>query len=292
MRWIGNRPVEVAEDVDHARRPVGGHDEPPGVDGAVVAPVREVDRAQLLDRHRAARPPGRVEVARPSPSRSSRRTAAPAARRSPAATAGRGGGGRGGRARRRAVVVVVVVGVVGRRGRRTCVVVRRARRRRTSSSSPLSQRSTSAGSRQHQRATSDAGGPSRRSLAPAPLPYGDRRMAAIEREWVALTSPTSARAGHGPHPCQGLYHRPAGAAADGGVHRHALQRRLLRALPGRAAGRAGHRVPRLEHPLPRQRGLLPARARARRHRRRRALAARAGRASRRSSSSATRAAGR
>jgi hypothetical protein len=35
-------------------------------------------------------------------------------------------------------------------------------------------------------------------------------MAAIQRDWVALTSPTSARAGHGPHPCQGLYHRPVG----------------------------------------------------------------------------------
>jgi pimeloyl-ACP methyl ester carboxylesterase len=35
-------------------------------------------------------------------------------------------------------------------------------------------------------------------------------MAAIERDWVALTSATGARAGHGPHPCQGLYHRPAG----------------------------------------------------------------------------------
>ncbi len=33
----------------------------------------------------------------------------------------------------------------------------------------------------------------------------------IERDWVALTSPTGSRAGHGPHPCQGLYHRPAGA---------------------------------------------------------------------------------
>jgi acetyl esterase/lipase len=32
----------------------------------------------------------------------------------------------------------------------------------------------------------------------------------IEREWVALTSATGARAGHGPHPCQGLYHRPTG----------------------------------------------------------------------------------
>ena len=36
-------------------------------------------------------------------------------------------------------------------------------------------------------------------------------MTSIEREWVALTSPTSSRAGHGPHPCQGLYHRPSGA---------------------------------------------------------------------------------
>lgn len=35
-------------------------------------------------------------------------------------------------------------------------------------------------------------------------------MATIERDWVALTSATSARAGHGPHPCQGLYHRPTG----------------------------------------------------------------------------------
>jgi pimeloyl-ACP methyl ester carboxylesterase len=32
----------------------------------------------------------------------------------------------------------------------------------------------------------------------------------IEREFVGLTSPTSSRAGHGPHPCQGLYHRAAG----------------------------------------------------------------------------------
>jgi hypothetical protein len=32
----------------------------------------------------------------------------------------------------------------------------------------------------------------------------------IERDWVGRTSPTSGRAGHGPHPCQGLYHRAAG----------------------------------------------------------------------------------
>jgi len=36
-------------------------------------------------------------------------------------------------------------------------------------------------------------------------------MADIERDWVALTSATSGRAGHGPHPCQGLYHRPVEA---------------------------------------------------------------------------------
>jgi pimeloyl-ACP methyl ester carboxylesterase len=42
------------------------------------------------------------------------------------------------------------------------------------------------------------------------LPYGDRRMTSIDRDWVALTSATSNRAGHGPHPCQGLYHRLAG----------------------------------------------------------------------------------
>lgn len=33
----------------------------------------------------------------------------------------------------------------------------------------------------------------------------------IEREWVSLSSPTMPAAGHGPNPCQGLYHRPAGA---------------------------------------------------------------------------------
>jgi hypothetical protein len=33
----------------------------------------------------------------------------------------------------------------------------------------------------------------------------------IEREWVSLESPTMPRAGHGSMPCQGLYHRPAGA---------------------------------------------------------------------------------
>ena len=35
-------------------------------------------------------------------------------------------------------------------------------------------------------------------------------MTSIERDWVAVDSPTGIRAGHGPHPCQGLYHRPAG----------------------------------------------------------------------------------
>src|SRR5687767_13594453 len=56
----------------------------------------------------------------------------------------------------------------------------------------------------------------RRSIEPVShrlVPYRDRRMAGIEQQWVALTSATSARAGHGPHPCQGLYHRPAAARA-------------------------------------------------------------------------------
>jgi hypothetical protein len=35
-------------------------------------------------------------------------------------------------------------------------------------------------------------------------------MVAIAQDWVALTSATGRAAGHGPHPCQGLYHRPAG----------------------------------------------------------------------------------
>jgi pimeloyl-ACP methyl ester carboxylesterase len=36
-------------------------------------------------------------------------------------------------------------------------------------------------------------------------------QAAVERTWVALESPTSRRAGHGSHPCQGLYHTAAGS---------------------------------------------------------------------------------
>ena len=34
-------------------------------------------------------------------------------------------------------------------------------------------------------------------------------MAEVRREWVSLPSPTSARAGHGSNPCQGLYHSVA-----------------------------------------------------------------------------------
>ena len=81
----------------------------------------------------------------------------------------------------------------------------------------------------------------------------------------------------GGHPCQGIYHRPAGAQPDDGVHRDALQRRLLRALSRQLPGRARVRLPRLEHAVPRQRGALPARPRARGDRRRSPLAARAGR---------------
>ena len=35
---------------------------------------------------------------------------------------------------------------------------------------------------------------------------------AITREWVSLESPTMGQQGHGTNPCQGIYHRPAGAA--------------------------------------------------------------------------------
>ena len=37
-------------------------------------------------------------------------------------------------------------------------------------------------------------------------------MAEIIREWVGLPSPAIGRAGAGGHPCQGIYHRPAGQA--------------------------------------------------------------------------------
>jgi len=33
-------------------------------------------------------------------------------------------------------------------------------------------------------------------------------MDTVAREWVGLPSPTAGRAGHGSHPCQGIYHRP------------------------------------------------------------------------------------
>lgn len=36
----------------------------------------------------------------------------------------------------------------------------------------------------------------------------------IERTWVALASPTMGRAGHGTHPCQGIYHMPSGRRPD------------------------------------------------------------------------------
>ncbi len=78
-------------------------------------------------------------------------------------------------------------------------------------------------------------------------------------------------------PLPGPVPPPGRDAAQGRLHRHALQRRLHRALPRRAAGRARHRVPGLEHALPRQRAVLPPRARAGRHRRGRPLAARGGR---------------
>src|SRR5215469_3361682 len=70
---------------------------------------------------------------------------------------------------------------------------------------------------------------------------------------------------------------PSGAEpAIDRVHRNALQRRLLRALPGRPDGRARLRLPGLEHAFPRERGTLSARSRAGRDRRGGALVARAG----------------
>ena len=39
-------------------------------------------------------------------------------------------------------------------------------------------------------------------------------MTEIVREFVGLPSPVVGRAGAGGHPCQGLYHRPAGVAAE------------------------------------------------------------------------------
>ena len=41
--------------------------------------------------------------------------------------------------------------------------------------------------------------------------YVEHAMTTIERTWVGRTSATSSRAGHGPHPCQGLYHRARGS---------------------------------------------------------------------------------
>lgn len=35
-----------------------------------------------------------------------------------------------------------------------------------------------------------------------------RSMGLVTREWVAASSATAERAGHGSHPCQGIYHRP------------------------------------------------------------------------------------
>lgn len=37
-------------------------------------------------------------------------------------------------------------------------------------------------------------------------------MDGIERQWVTATSATAGVAGHGSHPCQGIYHRPGGSS--------------------------------------------------------------------------------
>src|SRR5690606_32482409 len=52
--------------------------------------------------------------------------------------------------------------------------------------------------------------PGRRGRSPmlSDAALGSAPVSRIEREWVALSSPTGTRAGHGSHPCQGLYHRP------------------------------------------------------------------------------------
>ena len=68
-----------------------------------------------------------------------------------------------------------------------------------------------------------------------------------------------------------------GRASEDRLHRQPLQRGFQRALSGRVPGEARVRLPGLEHPLPRQRDLLHARARTDRHRGGRALAARRGR---------------
>ena len=65
-------------------------------------------------------------------------------------------------------------------------------------------------------------------------------MAGVERTFVGLPSPVVGRAGAGGHPCQGIYHTPARMTRpDDRVHRHPLQRRLLRALPRRLTWPSG-----------------------------------------------------
>lgn len=41
-----------------------------------------------------------------------------------------------------------------------------------------------------------------------------RQQTPVERVWVSSTSPTAPRAGHGPNPCQGLYHHPSGRSPE------------------------------------------------------------------------------
>ena len=85
----------------------------------------------------------------------------------------------------------------------------------------------------------------------------------IERDWVSLESPTMPQAGHGPNPCQGLYHRPAGKRPTTALIATHYNVDFSEHYMGRVPGRAGLRVPRVEHPLPRQRGLRPHRERPR-----------------------------
>ena len=96
----------------------------------------------------------------------------------------------------------------------------------------------------------------------------------VTREFVGLDSPTARRAGSGGHPVPGAVPPRGGPQAEGGDDRHPLSDRLLRALSRRLHGHPRHRLPRLEHPVPRLREQFPARPRPGRHRRRRPLAAR------------------
>ena len=116
---------------------------------------------------------------------------------------------------------------------------------------------------------------SKLSFTPAP---GLEAAHERHRQGVRRAAVTGHRPGRSRRPpVPGHLSPPGRRRAEDGLHRHALQRRLLRALPGLVHGRARLRLPGLEHALPRERGPFPARPRAGRDRRGRPVAARAGR---------------